>query len=201
MRRKLFVLFFITILSVPAFADAGLRVGVSADVAGSFGFDGLLGSAIGDIDLKTGFTLHAAYTPLSIVNDAIKAGLGFSWWIPRGGKDSDADDGKIGDWSLYASGFFYPLRLVGKDDGLGNLYARLNLGYNKPKGDGLDALGDSLKGGLYWGIGAGFEFAKFLFVEVMYGKYAWSLEADTGLGKMSFDAHLKALHLTIGAKF
>jgi len=122
---------------------------------------------LGDIEGDIGVSAHALFSLWTPLGGAIEVGPGASFWIPLH---------DFSELAVYASGLIYPLKLakLGID-----WYLRLNLGFNVP------IIGDG-SGGLYYGVGTGYDITKMLFLEVLWATYKPSISVA---------------HISIGVKF
>ena len=113
--------------------------------------------------------------------EAIKSGLGISYWLPRsaGGKPQGYP-GRLtfSDIAVYASIQVYPVRLAGAGNLADYLYVRGNLGYNHPifSGDWASTRLYSSRGDFHFGAGGGIETPFGLSFELLYNRYYWGAE-------------------------
>ena len=197
MKKVFLAVFLLAVLAVPSYADIGLRIGGSLDVATKFkttvSYMGI--SADADVDFDPGFSLHAAFAPFITDDQAIRLGGGLSYWIPRSGENTV----DVSNLTFYATSLIYPGRFGGGDLGL---YGKVNLGYNLPNFEGDDE--GFFKGGFYFGLGLGFEFAENFFVEGLFGRYGISIKDDPDdpmPDGMSIKSRFTTFHIGFGFKF
>lgn len=145
---------------------------------------------------KAGFNVSAEY--MHPINDMIKIGGGLQYLLPRKAtmKMGPEIDIKTSVLPIYVSVQANPFKEVS------GLFLKGNLGYNvlvdvDVKYGGHDMDVDS-KGGIYAGLGCGFEFQNGFFFDVMYGYYAGKAEPDAA---PSMDANISMVSLNIGYKF
>jgi len=201
MKKLILAVLICTLLSLPAFAS--FRLGFSFDA--------------GDTEAQEiPASVHALFTFLEPIKDAIEVGVGASFWNPVNLVESliDTDYGLSSSVAIYASGIVYPLKLIlGSNAGL---YVRLNLGYNfAPFSDYETTSGGyysttsgcDFGGGFYGGLGIGYNITDSFFVEILYAAYANTAKtysvSSSGTrtdGEEVSDA-LNIFHLCIGFRF
>ena len=133
-------------------------------------------------------------------DEAIKLGLGASFWVPRSPED-DSRDITYSNAAVFGILQLYPFRFSGGNGNIADyFYARANIGYNRPIlwGDWVDSSIKSSWGGFYYGLGGGFDTPVGIFVEFLYNNYKWGA---TVYGVGDRDGELETYAIAIGYKF
>jgi len=182
MKKIVFAALAVVFLSGAAFAAGEINVKFGVDVAGN-----LSAKANGDNsskDMNTGINLQGEY--LAVLSDIVKVGAGLQYLFPR---NLDGVSGAYGlsFLPIYATVEVNPIEAAKE------VFFKANLGY------GLvfpESGGDS-ESGLYWAIGAGYNFPFGLIVDLSYGWHYFSV-SDFG---NSIDYTYSKLGINVGYKF
>ncbi|MCL2484678.1 MAG: porin family protein [Endomicrobia bacterium] len=139
-------------------------------------------------DMKLGITLSGEY--LRQVNDIFSFGVGAEYLIGRE-IDNSNNNTKLSYLPIYVTVKANPIFT------LKEVFVKANLGYNILFG--VTDLSSSVdtKGGLYYGLAAGYEFPSGLTLDVSYGVY------ETGLkyGPITVDYSYSKVGINLGYKF
>jgi len=120
-------------------------------------------------------------------------GLGAQYNFPRGWVHKDGKNTKFSMSPIYASLFFYPLETFLDV----HPYLRGNIGYSVLS---TNQLGDSVKGGLYYGGGLGFEYRKVIF-EFIAASYKQKFDYIGPPAQNSIEAEYKTFSFYFGYRF
>jgi hypothetical protein len=126
--------------------------------------------------------------------DFLKCGLGLGYLVPTK-IDKAASNTKISYFPIYFTLQFNPLTRA-NDEYLKGIFVKGNIGYNAYFSSDLKNAKDT--GGLYYAIGAGYEFPFGALIELMYSEYDSSSKFDDG-SKTNFT--YSCVGLNVGYKF
>lgn len=152
------------------FADLNVKVGL--DMVGKMTIDGD-GEKM-SVGNELGFSFAADY--MYPVHDMIKIGAGAQYLVAR---DMDADSNSNEKFSSSYLPIFASIQVNPFSEAAG-LFFKGNIGYNVLYDSGADFDGEDVdeKGGVYFGLGFGYEFDMGLFFDAMYGYYGSKLEGE-----------------------
>ena len=168
-----------------ALADSVVRAKGGLDVMGDFTMSG--GGMSMSFDTNIGINLAGEY--LYSVQEIMKVGGGVEFLIPRKIDSIGMGDAKISYIPIYLTAEITPI------EHMRELYFKGNLGYNALVN--IDATGGSAieeKGGVYFALGAGYDFKSGLMLEALYSFYYGSIENGP-------DIKYTKLGLNVGYKF
>ena len=157
-----------------AFAEGEINVKLGLDVAGEASY-----SRGGSVDINTGVNVQGEY--LAVATDILKAGGGLQYLLPRN-QDGVSGDHGVSFLPIYATVEVNPIKPAKE------VFFKANLGYGLaiPEGDG------DTESGLYYAIGAGYNFPFGLILDI---SYAWhtitSGDADFTYSKIGLNAGWK----------
>jgi hypothetical protein len=186
MKKILLLLLIVLFVTANAYSELNVKAGVDTFGALSFLNKGNGGGRNTDI----GYSAAAEY--LYPVSGIIKIGLGAEYLFSRETKEEllDDDDTMGQLWSSYEFNYM-PVYLTAKislEETLEGLYLKGNIGYNvlhdlqlksTLNGHSLTSdFGSDHSGGIYFALGAGYEFPFGLLFDVMYSYYSDSFKFD-----------------------
>jgi hypothetical protein len=142
--------------------------------------------------MKFGLNFSAEY--LYPVHDIVKIGAGLEYMLEREVDAKSAD--KFSYLPIYAAVKVNPISAASE------VFFKGNIGYNVLF-NVKDLEGDTdKKGGLYWALGAGYEFDFGLVLEAMYGFYYSKIDfGNQSIDSFSIDYTYSKLGINIGYKF
>ena len=181
MKKSILTVLLMLVLALPVLAsekgsmeaDAKLSIGLNPTVKPDGG---------SSMDLNTSFGLGGDF--YYYVDPAIAVGAGLMYGLETAMKDNS--DVKVGFTNIY---FAAKPKMALDSEIFSCIYGLVQIGYGMPRATNID----DIKGGLYWGIGAGTEIKSFI-VELIYGSNSGEAE-----GGNKFTA--TAINLNLGYKF
>ena len=202
--KKILIILLLAVICFPAIAQE-INLGASFDVYSSvYMYQGYYGF-IYDETLNFSSTISLGYLH-RFAGEALKVGLGVSAWIPRSASSGymPRDSSRqlsFSDVAGYATIQLYPLRFAKIQNLAANLYAKANLGYHHPIlfDEWADEYLYSAWGGFHYGAGIGFDFPKWVFLELLYNGYYWG--ADIWNVSELDNAEFENFAVTLGFKF
>jgi len=166
MKKSILAVLAVIFMAVPAFADVKLRLGVNAE-----------NYKVEDTD---GYSYNSTITNIRIsgeymfnFSDVFKAGAGIQARIMIENcnrKDYEHTESWL---PIYATAQLNPF------SNNKELFFKLNIGYSPMYSTNYKYVIGNKKGGMYWGIGTGYEFPSGLFFDVMYESYFYSMSYET----------------------
>ncbi|MDD3065308.1 MAG: outer membrane beta-barrel protein [Endomicrobiaceae bacterium] len=180
MKKSILSVLLMLVLALPVLAsekgameaDAKLGIGLNSTIKP----DG-----VSSMDLETSFGLGGDF--YYYVDPAIALGAGLMYGLETAMKDDS--DLKVGFTNIY---FAAKPTMALDSEIFSCIYGLIQIGYGMPRATDID----DIKGGLYWGIGAGTEIKSFI-VELIYGSNAGEGNGD------KFTA--TSINLNLGYKF
>lgn len=178
-----------------------------ADLNVMFGFDVLSKSKMEGDDKeipfgnKIGFSVTSEY--LYPVNEMVKVGGGLQYLLPR----KSNVNGKAENMALKASYLpIYATVQVNPFKEAAGLFLKGNIGYSVLLKSEIKELSENgfdmdKKGGIYFGLGFGYEFENGLIFNAMYGYYTGKIEASSPSENVDIDVKTSQATLNIGYKF
>ncbi|MDR1695328.1 MAG: outer membrane beta-barrel protein [Endomicrobium sp.] len=191
MRKVSALLFVFLFFAGVSFAAGEVNVKLGLDPVGNFDAKLDLGEDASE-SFKFGFNLSAEY--LYPVHEIVRVGAGLEYLFPR---EVDVEESPKFSWlPVYATVLVNPITPVPE------LYFKGNIGYTVLFDvSNADDLANE-KGGLYWALGAGYEFDFGLVLEAMYGFYYSSYDITyAGQTVGTVDITHSKLGINIGYKF
>jgi len=191
--KAIFLLFLFTVMAVTCFGI--FQFGVGLDIAGKHGYKWTTDTGQIDKDYNVGIGISPAMEYLKQYN-ALLFGLGAEYQVQRN-VDFDVLDGKMGfiplfgvvRYQLSSPLKFFP-ELVGQ------------FGYNFLTADEDYLEGDAtVKGGLYWGAGAGIVIQNKYLIQLMYKTNYGKFEADFNDVLYKADITNSQLNLSVNLRY
>lgn len=179
MKKSILTALLALALVMPVFA--GEKGAMEADVKMSIGLNPSIKVAGDSSDLNTSFGLGGDV--YYYVDPAVALGLGLIYNFDTSPKDNS--NFKAGTTNIY---FAVKPKIALESEIFNCVYFLGQLGYGMPRAN----MSEDLKGGIYWGIGAGTEIQSFI-VELIYGSSSGENFGD------SFT--LSSINLNVGYKF
>ncbi|MDR1696178.1 MAG: outer membrane beta-barrel protein [Endomicrobium sp.] len=189
MKKVTLLLFVFLFFAGMSFAESEVNLKLGLDPSGKFKAESSAGGGLEPSEFGVNLSGEYLYRAYEI----LRVGAGLEYLFPRG---VDIAGGEKYSWlPFYATVLVNPLKSAP------GLYLKGNIGYSilfnvVDFPEGVDPR--SKKGGIYWALGAGYEFGFGLVFEAMYGSYSSSYnrsEAET------FDLTYGKFGINIGYKF
>ncbi|MCL1972583.1 MAG: porin family protein [Endomicrobia bacterium] len=175
MKKLVLAVAAVVIMAGAAFAEGEINVKLGLDVAGTYSVDGGR-----DIDMNTGVNIQGEY--LAVASDILKIGGGLQYLLPRNA-DGVSGDAGLSFLPIYATVEVNPIKSAKE------VFFKANLGYGLVIPEDSDF---STESGLYYAIGAGYNFPSGLILDISYAWHAiTSGDADATYNKLGLNAGWK----------